>query len=125
MQIRAIIVDFDGTLVTEDISDILAELAGKRAESEELDKQFREGKLTGLTGLIRRINFLSGMSLETIKAALKDEYIRKGAFELFEFLNDHKIVSIIASGSTVPVLEVYQEKLGADCIVGSRPKVED
>jgi phosphoserine phosphatase len=114
MNIRAAIIDFDGTIVTEDISDLLCDLVGKKAESEKLNRLFHEGKLQGLAGLIQRINFLTGLSLEDIQ----------GAKELFSFFKSNNIVSIIASGSIIPLLENYQELLGADYLVGSRPIIK-
>ncbi|HEX3082115.1 MAG TPA: HAD-IB family phosphatase [Candidatus Saccharimonadia bacterium] len=126
MTIRAMILDFDGTLVTADISDILAGLAGKQAESEELNRLFHGGQLRGLEGLVRRINFLSGLPVAELKQAVaENDFLRPGAHELFAFLKARGIISIIASGSIVPLLEVYQAKLGADYIIGSRPIIKD
>src|SRR6185369_11441837 len=40
-------------------------------------------------------------------------------------LKTHGIICIIASGSIVPLLELYREKLGANYVVGSKPLVEN
>jgi phosphoserine phosphatase len=126
MNIQAAIIDFDGTIVTEDISDLLCDLVGKKAESEKLNRLFHEGKLQGLAGLIQRINFLTGLSLEEIQGVVnKNNYLRDGAKELFSFFRSNNIVSIIASGSIIPLLENYQKLLGADYIVGSSPIITD
>lgn len=126
MEIKALIVDFDGTIVTEDISDILCGLVGKQEESRKLNQLFFEGKLKGLEGLIQRINFLEGLSLRQIQDAVSgNDYLRSGAKELFKFLKTSNIISIIASGSILPLLEVYKEKLGADYLVGSCPIVKN
>jgi phosphoserine phosphatase len=122
--IQALIIDFDGTLVTKDLTDMLSGLVNKTEESRELDHLFHTGKLKGLEGLVRRINFLSGISLEQIReATTKNDYLRVGARELFEYLKSHDIITIIASGSTLPLLEIYQQKLGVDYLVGSKPHV--
>lgn len=124
MQIRAAIIDFDGTITTQDMSDVLADLVGKRAEGERLNKLFHEGKLDGLSGLVQRINFLKGVSVADLRAIVaQNDYLMPGAIELFEYLKSHGIVSIIASGNTIPLLEIYQRRLGADFLVGSRPKM--
>ena len=126
MQIRALILDFDGTIVTEDISDLLCNLVGKKKESAKLNQLFFEGRLKGLEGLIQRINFLQGLSLDQIREVVsKQDYLRPGAQELFQFLKTNQIISIIASGSILPLLEIYQEKLGVDYLVGSKPRMND
>ncbi len=126
MRFRAAIIDFDGTIVTEDISDLLCDLVGKKEESERLNQLFHEGKLQGLTGLLQRINFLNGLSLDEIQAVVnKDDYLREGAKELFDFLKSNNIITIIASGSIIPLLETYQHILGADYLVGSRPIIKN
>jgi len=125
MQIRAALIDFDKTLTTEDMSDLLAEKVGKKAESEQLNHLFQTGRLKGVTGLIRRVNFLEGLSLDELEAFVNEHpCLRPGAEELFAFLKLNGIISIIASGSTVPFLEIYQRKLGADYVVGSRPSMQ-
>jgi phosphoserine phosphatase len=126
MNIQAAIIDFDGTIVTEDISDLLCDLVGKKEESEKLNQLFHEGKLQGLTGLIQRINFLTGLSLEQIQNVVKEkDYLRDGAKEFFSFLRTNNIISIIASGSIIPLLDVYQDLLEADYLVGSRPIIKN
>jgi HAD superfamily phosphoserine phosphatase-like hydrolase len=126
MIIKAIIIDFDGTIVRADTSDVLAGLVGKQAESEALNQRFHEGKMTGVEGLVQRINFLKGLSIGQMREVVAgQDYLRPGARELFDFLRANHIVSIIASGSTLPFLRIYQEKLGADYVVGSNPKIED
>jgi HAD superfamily phosphoserine phosphatase-like hydrolase len=126
MKIKAVVIDLDGTITTEDISGVLTELVGKKEESKKLDILFQEGKSYGLDGLIKRINFLKGLTVEQLRAVvIKNDYLRKGAKELFSFLKENNIVSIIASGNIMPVLEVFKEKLGADYLVGSKPIIEN
>lgn len=126
MKIRAVIVDFDGTITTEDILSLLCNLVGKKEESQKINDLFIEGKISGLAGLVQRINFLKGMSLEQIrKVVSKNYFLQKGAVELFNFLKENNIVSIIASGSIIPILEVYKEKLGANYLIGSKPIIEN
>src|SRR3989344_5656790 len=82
MIIKAVIIDFDNTITTTDMSSLYAGLVGKREESERLDRLFLEGKLKGLTSLVERINFLSGLKLDQLTELIKDnDYLRAGAHE--------------------------------------------
>lgn len=126
MRIKAVLIDFDKTITKEDMSDLLADRVGKHEEGERLNELFQEGKLPGLTGLIQRINFLQGMTVEEMRDMVSEnDQLRKGAKELFAYFKEKGIISIIASGSIVPFLEIYQEILGVDYLVGSRPKMKD
>ncbi|MBP7017988.1 hypothetical protein KBB17_00610 [Candidatus Saccharibacteria bacterium] len=40
MKAKAVVIDFDGTITTEDMSDLLAKTVGKQVESMELNRQF-------------------------------------------------------------------------------------
>lgn len=124
--IKAVLLDFDGTLVTEDILTTITNIVGKKAESEKLNEEFRQGITKGLTGLIKRINLLTGVSLDLITKQLEEkDYLMPGARELLKYLNTHNIVSILGSGNILPVLEFYQQKLGITHIIGSNPKIEN
>jgi phosphoserine phosphatase len=107
MKAKAVVIDFDGTITTEDMSDLLAKTVGKQVESMELNRQFWEGSLTGLSGLVQRINFLKGITKQDLEELVeKSDYLRDGAYELFDYLRSNGIISIIASGSVLPLLEM-------------------
>lgn len=124
MKIKAILADFDGSIVTTDILDVACSIVGKRDESQDLNQAFINGQRSGLSTLIERINLLKGVSVGEIYEKLeKNRYLTDGAQELFQFLNSRNIISIIHSGNIVPILNYYKKILGADYIVGSQPKM--
>lgn len=122
--LRAVLVDFDGTLVTQDILDVVCGIVGKEKESEKINQEFHARKRTGITPLITRINFLRGVTLTQIQHKLQEQdYLNPGVQTFFSYLKQHHLVSIIHSGNIVPILTYYQHVLGADYIVGTRPKM--
>lgn len=124
--IKAVIVDFDGTLVEKDILDIVCGIVGKEDESKKINEEFHSGKRQGLHALVERINFLKGVTNQDIKKKLDENtYLSKGAKELFQFLSENKIMSILASGNILPVLEYYKNLLNISYIIGSAPKMID
>lgn len=117
--------DFDGTIVTEDILDVVCDIVGKKEESWLINEKVHNGELTGLQPLCDRINFLHGVSYEQIKEKLDEEnYLRKGTVQLFEYLRANDFVTVLASGNIMPVLRYYKELLGIDYIFGSSPKMK-
>jgi len=126
MEIKVALLDFDGTLVTKDILDLLCMSFGKENESENLNAAFHRGELPGLGALIERINFLKGMTKANISEILQPEnYLMTGCTELMDFFKKHRIITILASGNIIPVLEYYQQLLSIDYIVGSKPQMDD
>ncbi|HUD11527.1 MAG TPA: HAD family phosphatase [Candidatus Saccharimonadia bacterium] len=126
--IRAALVDFDGTLTSPDVLAEIARLVGKKHESQKLDEDFHKGLFEGLDGIVSRVNLLKGLSLTSVKAILaEDPALMPGARELTEFLRARGIVTILASGNIVPVLEFYVSEIGlpADYIVASPVRIKD
>ncbi|HSX09405.1 MAG TPA: HAD family phosphatase [Candidatus Saccharimonadales bacterium] len=124
--IKAILLDFDGTLVNADMSEVVADIAGKKEEVRQNNLNFHNGVTKGLTGLIASINLLKGVSLQQIDEKLNEQdYLMPGAHELLAYLHENGIISILASGSILPVLQHYQKILRIDYIIGSRPQIKD
>jgi len=123
-EIKVCLLDFDGTLVSEDILTLLCGINGKLEESSKLNDRFNRGELSGIDALIERINFLKGITKsQIIKLLDKDNYLMPGAKELIQFLKENKVVTVLASGNIQSVLEYYQKLLGIDYIVGSQPEM--
>ena len=84
--------DFDGTIVTEDILDVVCDIVEKKEESRLINEKVRRGELRGLEPLCDRINFLKGVSYKKINEKLsKETYLRKGTIELFDYLKKNFI----------------------------------
>jgi phosphoserine phosphatase len=122
--IRVAILDFDGTLVSEDMLDILCGIVGKQEASKRLNHEFVTGQRAGLSALIKRINLLRGVSLAQINQKISEAiYLMPGAIELCNFLRDHQVKTILVSGNIIPILKYYQGILSIDHIIGSQPRM--
>lgn len=117
--------DFDGTLVTEDILDVVCDIVGKKDESKKINQDVINGKITGLIPLCTRINFLKGVNYDQIKRKLNENnYLRPGVIELFKTLNAKGYITVLSSGNIEPVLRYYQELLNITYIFGSVPNMD-
>lgn len=126
MKIKALLLDFDGTIVSKDMLSEVIDIVGKKEESEKIDELFQSGELLGLSALVERINLLKNTSVDRIKEKVKEDLsLMDGARELISHCKSNTIITILASGSITPILEVYKDELGIDYIVGSQPEIVD
>lgn len=117
--------DFDGTLVTEDILDVMCDIVGKKEESIELKNKVLHGFVQGYGPLCTRINFLQGVTYQQMKDKLdENNYLRDGVVELFKMLNDKGYITVVSSGNIEPVLRYYQELLNITYVFGSKPDMD-
>ena len=118
--------DFDGTIVSEDILDVVCEITGNREDSEKLNEEIISGKKTGLGNLIQRINFLKGVSKEDIfKKLNENNYLINGAVELFKFLKENGFITVLHTGNIEYVAEYYKQLLNIDYIICTKPNTKD
>ena len=117
--------DFDVTLVTEDILDVMCDIVGKKEESIELKNKVLHGLVQGYGPLCTRINFLQGVTYQQMKDKLdENNYLRDGVVELFKTLNDKGYITVVSSGNIEPVLRYYQDLLNITYVFGSKPDMD-
>jgi HAD superfamily phosphoserine phosphatase-like hydrolase len=126
MDIKAALIDFDGTIVTKDLLDVFCDLAGKQQLCTEINQAFHKGKIDSIEFLIKKINLLQGLSLEDIYKKLRENsYLREGSEELLRFFQEREIKTILNSGQMIPVLQFYQRMLDIDYVIGTQPEIRD
>jgi HAD superfamily phosphoserine phosphatase-like hydrolase len=123
---KLFIFDFDGTLVKEDILDVICEIVDKKKESQIINNKFINGELKGLKPLCDRINFLKNVSCTEIEEKLnQNNFLRPGTIELFKYLKENNFITVLCSGNIMPVLEYYKKLLGIDYVFGTNPIMKD
>jgi phosphoserine phosphatase len=124
VKIRAFVTDFDGTLVSRDVLDVVCGIVGKCEESRQLGEDFISGTSDGLSTLKKRIDLLRGVTLEQIRRKLaENDFLYSGTCELFSFLRKQGILTVLLSGNLLPVLEHYKERLGISEVIGITPRM--
>ena len=124
MKIKAILIDFDGTVVSTDILDVICGIVGKEKKSKKINEEYYKGIRSGRSSLITRINFLKGVTRKQIQKKLSEnDFLMRGAEKIFDYLNSSNYISILHSGNLVQILEYYKNKLDITYIVGTKPKM--
>lgn len=124
--IKALLLDFDGTLVTKDMLSEVIDLVGRKAESEQITRDFHAGKYIGQQAITARINLLRGVEIEKIQAKVREDLsLMPNAKEIIDYCRRHGILTVLASGNIVQILDIYKENLGLDFVVGPQPHTDE
>ena len=116
--------DFDGTLVKKDLLEIICEITGKENECRRLANLSAKDGFKNVY-LKQRIDLLKGVTVQQIKQKLGErDFLVNGAKELFAYLKQNGFITVLHTGNILPVAEYYQNLLGIDYIICTRPQIK-
>jgi len=117
--------DFDGTLVGKGVLDAVAMINGIENASEKLRQQSILDGWKSVKPLMGLINSFKGITRTQIKSKFdENNFLVKGAKELFAFLKSNGFITVLHTGNILPVAEYYQDLLGIDYLVCPRPQMD-
>ena len=119
------VLDVDGTLIEEEVIDLL----GKEAECEEevalLTAQAMRGELDFEESLRKRVSLLQGLSVDKFEHLYTQVHFSKNAQEFVKILQKHDIEVGLVSGGFMPIVERLATELGIRLIAANRLEVKD
>ena len=119
------VLDVDGTLIEEEVIDLL----GKEAECENevslLTAQAMRGELDFEESLRKRVSLLQGLSVDKFEHLYTQVHFSKNAQEFVKILQKHDIEVGLVSGGFVPIVERLATELGIRLIAANRLEVKN
>ena len=119
------VLDVDGTLIEEEVIDLL----GKEAECENevalLTAQAMRGELDFEESLRKRVSLLGGLSLDVFERLYSQIHLSKNAKQFIKFLQEQDIEVGLVSGGFIPIVERLATELGISLIAANRIEVKD
>jgi len=110
-----VVFDVDSTLIEDEVIELLAEVAGKRAEVAAITDRAMAGELDFENSLIERVRALEGLP-ETVFAQVQQRIrITKGAKELIEAVHAAGGKVGAVSGGFTQLLDPLALELNLDC----------
>jgi phosphoserine phosphatase len=109
-----VVFDVDSTLIEDEVIELLADAAGKRAEVKAITDSAMAGDLDFSQSLAARVAMLEGVSQAAIAQTIDRVRITKGAVELIAAIHAAGGKVAAVSGGFIQVLEPLAEKLGLD-----------
>ena len=119
------VLDVDGTLIEEEVIDLL----GKEAECEEevalLTAQAMRGELDFEASLKRRVSLLKGLSINVFDKIYHDFHLSKNAAKFIEVLQENQIEVGLVSGGFTTIVERLAKDLGISLFTANQLEIKD
>lgn len=109
-----VVFDVDSTLIEDEVIELLAEVAGRRAEVAEITERAMAGELDFAESLIARVSTLKGLPASVFDQVLSRIRITPGAEALIHRIHESGGRVGAVSGGFSQVLNPLADKLGLD-----------
>lgn len=109
-----VVFDVDSTLIEQEVIELLADFAGKRAEVEAVTAKAMAGELDFEGSLRARVVNLEGLPASVIDRALDQITLTPGATEAVEYIHSVGGKAGAVSGGFIELLEPLAKKLNLD-----------
>ena len=117
------VLDVDGTLIEEEVIDLL----GKEAECEEkvalLTVQAMRGELDFEESLRKRVSLLKGLSVDTFDKIYHELHLSKNAAQFINTLQKNQIEVGLVSGGFIPIVERLAKDLGISLFAANQLEI--
>ena len=119
------VLDVDGTLIEEEVIDMLGRKANREQEVSQLTSRAMSGQIDFETSLKERVSLLKGMSVEVFDQIYKELHLSKNAHEFISILQEHRIAVGIISGGFVPIVEKLANSLGIHLFAANQLEINN
>lgn len=125
-QIKSLcIMDVDGTLIAEEVIDLLGREAGCEEEISQITRQAMRGELDFKTSLRARVALLKGLPISVFDTVFKSIHLSKNAQEFISTLQKKGILVGLVSGGFTPIVETLAKSLGICYFSANQLEVKD
>ena len=119
------VLDVDGTLIEEEVIDLL----GKEAECQEevalLTAQAMRGELDFEASLKRRVSLLKGLSINVFDKIYHELHLSKNAAQFIKVLQENQIEVGLVSGGFTTIVERLAKDLGISLFAANQLEIKD
>ena len=119
------VMDVDGTLIAEEVIDLLGREAGCEAEISEITNQVMRGNLDFERSLRERVALLKGLPISVLDTVFKSIHFSQNAQEFISILQRNGILVGLVSGGFSPIVERLAKYLGISYFSANQLEVKD
>lgn len=119
------VMDVDGTLILEEVIDLLGREAGCEEEIAQLTSQAMQGEIDFESSLRKRVSLLEGLPVSVFDKVFNTIHLTPNAQELISILQKNGILVGLVSGGFTPIVERLAKSLGIAYFSANQLEVKD
>ena len=117
--------DVDGTLILEEVIDLLGREAGCEEEIAHLTSQAMQGELDFESSLRKRVSLLEGLPVSVFEKVFNSIHLTPNAQEFISILQKNGILVGLVSGGFTPIVERLAKSLSISYFSANQLEVKD
>ncbi|WP_261009844.1 phosphoserine phosphatase SerB [Streptococcus mitis] len=119
------VMDVDGTLILEEVIDILGREVGREEEIAQLTSQAMRGELDFESSLRKRVSLLEGLPVSVFDTVFNSIHLSPNAQEFISILQKNGILVGLVSGGFTPIVKRLAKSLGIAYFSANQLEVKD
>ena len=119
------VLDVDGTLIEEEVIDLLGKEANCEKEVTLLTAQAMSGKLDFESSLKKRVSLLKGLSIDVFDKIYREIHLSKNAAQFVKTLQENQIEVGLVSGGFTTIVERLAKDLGISLFTANQLETRD
>ena len=119
------VMDVDGTLILEEVIDLLGREAGCEEEISQITSQAMRGEIDFESSLRKRVSLLEGLSISVFDKVFNSIHLSPNAQIFISILQKNGILVGLVSGGFIPIVERLAKSLGITYFSANQLEVKD
>lgn len=119
------VLDVDGTLILEEVIDLLGREAGREAEIAQITSQAMRGEIDFESSLRKRVSLLEGLPDSIFDNVFNSIHLSLNAQKFISILQKNEILVGLVSGGFTPIVERLAKSLGIVYFSANQLEVKD
>ena len=119
------VMDVDGTLILEEVIDLLGREAGREEEISLITSRAMRGELDFESSLRKRVSLLEGLPVSVFEKVFNSIHLTSNAQEFISILQKNGILVGLVSGGFSPIVERLAKSLGITYFSANQLEVKD
>lgn len=119
------VMDVDGTLILEEVIDLLGREAGREEEISQITSKAMRGELNFESSLRDRVSLLEGLPISIFDTVFKSIQLTPNVQEFISILQKNGIQVGLVSGGFIPIVERLAKSLGITYFSANNLEVKD
>ena len=119
------VLDVDGTLIEEEVIDLLGKEADCDKEVALITAQAMRGELDFEASLKKRVSLLKGLSIDAFDKIYHDLHLSKNSVQFIKTLKESQIEVGLVSGGFTTIVERLAKDLGISLVAANQIEIKD